>query len=493
MRMLGRRSQWAPGVELRRLRAENAELRARDEDRQAVLAEMQQRYDELGRENADLRQQVADLQARLNANSRNSSKPPSSDGPEVPPRPRKKPSGRKRGGQPGHKGTTRPLPTREEADEETHCIPAQCERCGAPLEGRDPDPEGRPITEIPKPTIRIIWYWLHTLRCPRCGHATQARAPGSVGQSPFGVEVHALCAVLVGRFRLSKQLVQELLGTLYGLSVSTGTVCAVERRVSAALADPVEEARAYLRRQDVVHADETGWKRLKRKAWLWVAATEKVASYWIDRRRSSQVVKRMLGETFGGILVVDRWRAYVRYRRAYCWAHLKRDFEAMIERYSSPWHGRRLVCCTQKILALWQQWHQGEISRQAMVEQMAPLQVQMETLLDWTARNAPGKKARKKAGEILRHKECLWRFVADERVPPTNNHGERMLRPAVILRKLIFGNDSMVGSEFTERILTTVETLRLQDRNVFDFLCEAIDAHNQGRPAPSLLPPAPSA
>ena len=122
---------------------------------------------------------------------------------------------------------------------------------------------------------------------------------------------------------------------------------------------------------------------------------------------------------------------------------------------------------------------------------MEPLRARTEQLLAWTAANAPGIKARKMAAEMLRHRESLWRFLEDERIPPTNNLAERLLRYAVIWRKLSFGTDSLAGSIFVERILTTVGTLQLQDRDVFDFLVAAINAHTQRQPAPSLLPQSP--
>ena len=467
-----------------------AEAEARAERAEAEVVELRLALEQRDAVIEELRARISKLEGQLSANSSNSSKPPSSD--PVGRKP-KRGSGRKgkklkRGGQPGHDGTTRRPPTRAEADEERDCVPQHCEHCGEALSGSDPKPVGRVIIDIPKPSVRIIWYWLHRLHCAKCGRTTQGQPPNAMGQSHFGVSLHALSVLLCGRFRQTKRLVSEMLYTLYGLEISPATVCAMEQRASEALAGPVDELRADLRAREVVHADETSWRRLRDKAWLWVAATETTVSYWIDRRRSSKVVERMLGADFGGTIVVDRWSAYARLRRAFCWAHLLRDFEAMIDRYSSPWHGQRLAHCTRQILSLWRRWADGDISRADMTEQMKPLQATFEARLDWATRNAPGEDARKKAREIARHKECLWRFVEDPRVPPTNNLAERVIRPGVILRKLTFGNDSLRGSVFTERILTTVETLRLQQRDVFDFLGQALTAHNHKQPAPSLLP-----
>jgi transposase len=200
------------------------------------------------------------------------------------------------------------------------------------------------------------------------------------------------------------------------------------------------------------------------------------------------VIRGMLGEDFDGVVVVDRWSAYVRLRRAYCWAHMLRDFTAMAERHHSQWHGRRLEQCARQVMDLWARWRDGEITRADLLQRMGPVRERTERLLAWTSANAPGAKARSVAGEILRHSDCLWRFLDDELIAPTNNHGERLIRPSVIVRQLTFGNDTDNGALSTSRILTSVSSLRLQDRNAFDYLAEAIISHAEGRPQPSLLP-----
>jgi len=474
----------------RRLVEENAMLRA-DRDRwQARALALETEAQQLRAVVARLEARVAELEARLGANSRNSSQPPSSDGPSAPPRPARRRTGRRRGGQEGHVGTTRSVPTIDEADEVHHCVPVACAACGAPLAGEDPAPVGRPVIEIPRPRPRIYWYWLHRLQCDDCGHITQAPAPGAVGDSPFGAGVHALCALLAGRYRLSKRLIREIVGDLCGLSISDGAICAMERRTATALEAPVAEVRGHLATSPAVHADETSWRMGGSKAWLQAAATEKVVSYWTDRRRSSKVVRRMLGDHFDGIVVVDRWSAYTHLRRAYCWAHLLRDFTAMAELYDSPWHGIRLCGCARTVMATWSRWHRGEIERAEMVALLRPVQRRTELYLQWTATRARGSKARAIARELLRDSSGMWLFLEEEAVPPTNNLAERQLRPAVIWRKLSFGNDSEAGGQFVERILTAVGTLRLQRRGVFEYLADAIAAHATGLTPPSLLPSA---
>ena len=467
--------------EVERLAAENAALRTRNAELEAAVARLQARIGEL-------EHRVTQQMAKLAANSRNSSKPPSSDGPATPPRPRKK-SGRKRGGQPGHEGTTRAMVPVEQVDEVVDCRPTACEACGALLMGDDPAPERRQVIDIPKPRVIVREYRLHQLVCLACGRTTPGEWPAGLPDSMFGAGLHTLAAILVGRFRQSKRLVVELFEILYGLSLSPASICAMERRVAAALAAPVAEARTALRREPVVGMDETGWRHRKSKAWLWLAATEQLAVFTIARRRSSAVVKQMLGELFGGVVCCDRWSAYAHLKsRQLCWAHLRRDFTAMIERHGSPWHGQRLVACACQVMAAYADRQAGNISHEEMVRRLAPVRRRTHELLTWTAKGAPGPKARAMASEILKAEEYLWTFLTDPAIPVTNNLRERLLRYAVIWRKLSYGTDSDAGACFVGRILTVTASLQLQQRDVFAYLATAIDAQFHGQAAPSILP-----
>jgi len=480
-------------AEAERLRAENGQLRVENDELRATNAALSERVAGLVTLGENLKRQLAELQARLKANSHNSSKPPSSDGPEVPPRQGRQKSGRKRGGQPGHAGRGRPMAPPEDVTRFEDVKPDSCEHCGATLAGDDPEPVRHQVIDIPPVRLIIVEYLLHRLCCAQCGHWTRAKLPAGVGASTFGPRVHALAAILVGKFRQAKRGVQGLLALVYGLDVSVGAISKMERRVSAALEAPVAEVQAAIRTAEVVNKDETSWWQMKDRAWLWVAATGELVGFWIDRRRGSEVAKRILGEEFGGVVCADRWSAYTWVRQlAWCWAHLLRDFEAMAERHHSAWHGGRLAKLAREIMAIWARWHAGEIDRATMEAQVAPLKSRMVELLRWTEAGAPGRKARSMARSMLKNQEAMWRWLTNELVPPTNNLAERLLRYAVIWRKLSYGTDSLAGSRYVERLLTAVGTLQLQGRDVFAYLTDVMTAHTAGQPLPSLLPPQPS-
>ena len=207
------------------------------------------------------------------------------------------------------------------------------------------------------------------------------------------------------------------------------------------------------------------------------------------KQQLAELVNTILGADFSGAIGVDRWSAYNGVaRRQLCWAHLLRDFIAMSERFHSPWHGQRLALCACKVMALWDRLHRGEIDRATMLVEMAPLRALVKQHLTWAAKNAPGTKARVKATEILKLEPLLWTFLEVAGMAPTNNLAERLLRYAVIWRKLSFGTQSERGRLFVERVLTVTSTLTLQNRNVFDYLCDAMTAYSSGKLAPSILP-----
>lgn len=476
----------AMSAEMAQLRAVVAELR---EENAALRAENAA----LREENAALASRVSELESQVKTNSRNSSLPPSSDGPQEDGRTGSREGGRrKRGGQKGHRGHSRARAKLEDADKVEHVFPGACEKCGTSLEDEPTvgEPKGQPVYDLPEPATILTWWWLHSRRCPnpKCGHVNQARAPNAVGQSPFGRNLHTLCSILVGRCHLSRRLVTELLTVIYNIHIAASTLSNMEKRTSAALADPVEQAREHLRSTDLLHCDETGWREALQKAWMWVFASPEVSCFTIDPSRGGKVVRGMIGEDYAGTLVVDRWPAYGGYTRAFCWAHLLRDFRAMIERHHSPWHGRRLEILAHRALDLRARFDRGEILWTQLVADSTPLRAEFEQVLSWTAANAPGAKARGIAAQLVKHFDCLWRFLEDEQIPPTNNYAERLIRPAVILRKLNQGTDSIAGSRFLERLLTVITSLRLQDRDVFKFIGQALAAHADNTSPPSLIP-----
>src|SRR5215813_3977109 len=221
-------------------------------------ATLQQEITRLHAEVAQLRAQLQTLQAQLSQTSANSHKPPSSDPPTRARVKVRELSTRPRGGQPGHRGTTRPLLPVAAVDELHVCQPTHCVGCGSPLTGRDPSPLRQQVTELPPLKPTITEYQLHALRCGRCGMRTRAPLPAGVPARAFGPRLQALIAVLSGAYRLSKRNIQQLLADCFGVEMALGSIRALECATSEALQEPVAEARRFVQQQPVAHLDETG-------------------------------------------------------------------------------------------------------------------------------------------------------------------------------------------------------------------------------------------
>ena len=285
---------------------------------------------------AALEATVQRLLERLRMDSQNSSQPPSSDRPATrSPRRRHTPSGRKPGGQPGHQGQTRALVPLEDVEAVLPVKPTHCARCQHPLHGEDGQPQRHQVIELPPVKPVVTEYQLHGLVCPACGATTRAALPLGVPPGGFGPRVQATVALCTGAYHLSKRTTQDMMADLFRLPLSLGTIANLEQATVAAVAAPVAAAQTYVRTQSIAHLDETGWREGHTRAWLWVAVTAWVTVFVVRLSRGTKVAEELLGERFCGILVTDRWSAYTWYPtrwRQICWAHVLRDFEAMIER-----------------------------------------------------------------------------------------------------------------------------------------------------------------
>ena len=456
---------------------------------------------------AGLLQRVAVLEEQLRKSSQNSSKPPSSDGPAVPARPKKPASGRKRGGQRGHKRNQRDLVPVESVREIVECIPERCRHCDERLHGSDPEPIRHQVTHLP-PIVPITdEYRQHRLSCDQCDRTTVGELPAGVPTGAFGPSVVAVVAVMMGAYRQSKRLVPDLLFDLFGLRMSVGAAVGCQHIASSALEAPVMEARKYVTERPVKHADETGWREgaTRARAWLWVVVTASVAVFMVHLRRNADAAKQLLVAA-SGVLVTDRHGAYNWWpdrMRQFCWAHLSRDFQTISERSGdSKRIGGALLEETHRLFHFWHRARDGTLKRATLRVYMRALRARVKVLLtegavdphpeesrtDEKCSGCEACKTSKTCKKLLSQFESLWTFVRVEGVEPTNNAGEQILRHGVIMRKLTHGTHSERGSRFVERILTVHGTLRLQKRNVLDFVRQACEAALHGAAPPSLLP-----
>ena len=435
--------------------------------------------------------EVAELRERLGQNSQNSSKPPSSDPLSVP-RPRKhQPSGRKRGGQRGHQGHGRTLLPPEQVDHIVELRLVNYHRCGLLLLSDDPMPARRQISELPPARAEVTEYRQHTLDCPHCGASNRAEWPEEMPSGCIGPRAQAVIGYLTGRLALSHRDVVEAMEALHGLSLSLGSVSAIQQQVSRALEQPVKTARQYVHQQPVNHVDETGWPEGDKQKWLWINATPRATVFRIMIGRGQAEAREVIGRGYLGTVNTDRYAAYNwvnAHRRQLCWAHLKREFEAIKERGgASAEIGERLGDEVKAIFGLWHELRAGSLNREEFQQKMEPIQARVRNLLS-KGTQCDQAKTRRTCENLLKMEVSLWTFVREQCVEPTNNDAERPLRRAVLWRRKSFGTESESGSRFVERILTVVTTLRQQGRDVLDYLTAVCRSINQESGSICLIP-----
>jgi transposase len=432
-----------------------------------------------------LEARIGDLEARLGLNSTNSSKPPSSDGPGVP-RSGKKAKGKKRGGQPGHKGHHRMLLPPERAEVVVHA-PESCEHCGHSLAGAE---EALPaqvhqVVELPAIRAEVKEYRIACLRCPKCSGLT--RKPLPEGGKSFGPRLTALAGVLIGHYRMSRRSVTDLLGRLLDVPApSLGSTEACTQETSAALEAAYREIEAEVRASWWACVDETPWKLCGQKMWLWVGAAQRATAFRIGRGRGKKELREFLGE-FGGILSSDRWCSYQAYdKRQVCWAHLIRNCRKLVLRGGKAAEfgeaGEKLC---EQVFERWRRYRDGELPRDEWQRAMRAIEQEFRRLVEEGAKSI-NQKVASMCRNLLKLWPSLWTFV-DEPVEPTNNTAERALRKAVLWRKNCFGNQSEAGLRYAERILSVSATCQQQKIHPLDFVAQSIAALRTGSAAPQIL------
>lgn len=459
------------------------------EDNQKMKAQVAELQKQVGK----LESEVSRLQERVNKTSRNSSKPPSSDPPHLRKvaRPEILANEKKRGAPKQHVGKGRKLKPLDQVNRVERSLPSTCRVCGAELHGVDPQPERHQVSELPMIEPEIVEYQCHTLLCEKCGTQNRAEWPADMPRGSFGERLQAMIGYLSGRFGISHRDMTELMETVFKVDICLGSIPAQQLRVSQALKTPVEAVQKHVQNQPVVNVDETGWHELSEGKWLWVCTTPTETVFRVFDTRGSSEVKQLLGKDYAGIIGSDRYSAYAwidPLHRQVCWAHLKRDFQALVDRGGeSGVVGQMLLARLDQCFDLWHRFCAGALSRVELQKGMVPIRSQVEDLLE-IGTLLGHRETHRTCQNILKVRQALWTFVDQERVEPTNNAAERALRRGVIWRKHSFGTQSKSGTLFVERILTTVMTLRQQKRNVLDYLTAACKATILSIPPPSLLP-----
>ena len=455
------------------------------DDLWAVITELRVEIRQLRDENAALRKEVEDLRSKQGTNSRNSSLPPSQD--PFRPKKKRKPSGRKQGAQPGHKGHSRQIYPPDQIAKIVDVQPVYCSTCGGNQFHNNPvSIECRQVVELPPVIAEVTQYNIHTCCCDHCGKHQRAEIPKEAERG-YGPRLMGFLTLLSGDSQLGKRKISSLMGYL-GIKISVGSVCNIHKLACDLLATPFEEIKAKVLAQSNVNADETSWRLYSKKHWAWIGATPGATFIEIDRSRSQATFDRIFSG-FQNTLTTDRYGAYNSHtgNKQVCLAHIDRDFAKVSERKGGEGAiGRILKDQLSEVFKAWKQFKFGECSRGTFQNLVQPHIDCIKAALRVGA-SAVGFTTKTEAlcNNLLDRFPTLWTFLYEEGVEPTNNLAERGLRPTVIARKISGGSQSEWGLRFTERIMSVVFTLKQRAQNVFEYFVNCFEARARDGPVPS--------
>jgi transposase len=491
------------------LHEQNEQLQRQVEESREELVDKDKTIGDKEKALADRDKRIADLERQLagrKRNSTNSSKPPSSDGLAGAQRRRGSPrpkSGRKPGGQPGHMGHDRQPVANPDRVEEV--LPPQCKHCGTafPQEAGDRQTAGdifrRQIVDLPEVIVPVvIEYQYPKLVCSCCQKGTRAELRPE-HKHDIGERLTAAISYMIGSRKMTRRDVAATMQDLFGVDISVGSVQKAWEETADAVAAPYTELEQALATEPVLNSDETGSRTNGDKRWVWVLCSSWFVFFHIACSRGVEVLVQLLGKAFAGILCSDRCPTYLSYHKGlaqFCWAHLQRTLKGIGEFASTEdavHFARDMLAAVGRMFALWYCFRgeagTGErlLSRDQLIEESVPIQKKIcglaKKFLD-----SEDREVRNLARAFYEHWDKLFTFIEQEGVEPTNNFSERALRLFVLIRKITYGNRSAKGEVALARILTVVQTCKLQQRPLLGYLLTAIRCHRRRQPAPSLRP-----
>jgi transposase len=439
------------------------------------VALLLERIKQLEQENTMLKERIAQLQK----NSSNSSKPPSSDIVKPTKIVPKLASKRKKGGQRGHRKFIRQPFEAEQVDEIIE------------YEFKDKDAEGlKPLdewfiiqqVELPEKMYKIVEHRARKYLDPVTGKIHIAPIPDEIRKGGLlGSDITAVIAFMKGSCHMSYTTIRQFFKELFELDISRGMLCKAVQKVSQSLQPAYKQLAERLPYESQVGVDETGHHDEGRLHWTWCFDTSDYSLFKIDESRGSNVLEKMLGEDFTGIVCADYWGAYRKYARLfdvrvqYCMAHLFREIRFIAEhniKKLSRWANELL----EWLKKLFDTLHRrDELTATGFIRSMERIKAGFLSRM----RRPPDHKLTRKLARRFKGKaaEDYFRFLSEPNVEPTNNGTERQIRPVVIERRITQGTRGDAGMRWCERIWTVSTTCKKQELNVFDFIHKAIVAH----------------
>jgi len=438
----------------------------------------------LRKENAELKLENVELKSHLNSNSRNSSRPPSSDGYKKKPAFAKTKKG-KQGGQQGHTGNT--LHQVEHPDNIVDCKPNSCS-CGHEFtQEQIKVAETRQVFDIPKPRLEVTEFRIYKAICPVCGLEHKGTAPEGVS-SPvqYGKGVRSYVVLLNVYFKLPIKKIQVLFNDLFGYAINEATVSSALEQCYGNLEESEAIIKARTIEQDVAHVDETGLRVNGKLHWLHTASTLLYTYLFVHKNRGEKALtsdKSILSQ-FKGWLVHDCWSSYFKFhdaKHALCGAHILRELEGLIEAGQSKW----AKTFKRFLLDVYQTSFEERVKRRQQIEARYNLICCIGENAEPPPIKLSGKRGRYKRTKgrnlverLISEKNAILAFAFNEGVPFTNNLAERDIRPTKVKQKISNCFRTEVGAETYARIEGFLSTVRKHNRNVFSELYATFEGSN---------------
>jgi len=369
----------------------------------------------------------------------------------------------KSGQKDGHVGYSRHIP--ERIDEVKEHKLDSCPICGEPVSDTQEIRE-RVVEDIEQPRTKNTTHLIHRCYCKKCNKIVEPEIEDALPNARFGLRLMVLILVLKLDSRIPSNKIVSLLSSVFGIKISDGEIYGILRQLSEAFGDYYGELEKKIKEALAKYIDETSWRINGKNNWLWIFINKEIALYIVRKRRSSKVPIEILGNQDGKIIITDRFSAYNELARVsgcehqICWAHLLRNSKDLAEHYQEAKYIHKRM---------------KYIHRNAIKLNHKASKEEKEKLLYWidliASRNYKSSEVYKFVKSVCRyHRDNLFRFVDNPEIESTNNRAESGLRPAVVIRKISGGSRSEDGAEVTARLLSVLQTIKMQTSNPYQGL-----------------------